>query len=247
MNNSSPLFSIIIPAYNEEKIIGKALKDIRNRLTAFPYEIIVVDDGSTDKTVDIARQIADEVLLSPQPEIHLIPRTRNRGGKAARGELIVFMDSGVFINEPNRFFARVVECFKNDPRLVALTVKLRVFPDQATWADRFFFWLVDVYFALVNNILGTGGASGKFMAVRKEAFEKVGGFDERMAVAEDNEFFWRLAKIGKVKIDWSLIAYHGGRRAHAIGWPRLLYEWFRNAWSVKRHGKSADNEWKPIR
>jgi glycosyltransferase involved in cell wall biosynthesis len=244
---SAPLFSIVTPAYNEEKVLGKALTDLRERLTDFSYEIIISDDGSTDKTAEIAREYADKVILSPDPTIHLIPKTRNRGGQAAEGKYIMFMDSGVFIEKPNEFFKRVVDNFEKDPKLVAQTVKLRVFPELATLSDRFIFWVVDVVFVFLNNIIGSGGASGKFMAVRREAFEKIHGFDERMAVAEDNDFFWRLAKIGKTRIDWSLLAYHEGRRAHALGWPKLLYQWARNAWSVKFSGKSADKEWKPIR
>jgi len=246
-NKIEPLFSIVTPAYNEEKVLGKALSDIRERLTDFDYEIIISDDGSTDRTVEIAKEYADQVMTSPDPSVHLIPKTRNRGGSAARGQYIMFMDSGVFIEKPNDFFQKIIDAFEADPRLVAQTVKLRALPEVATLADKFFFWAVDVTFLFLNNVFGTGGASGKFMAVRKEAFDKVGGFNEKMAVAEDNDFFWRLAKIGKTKIEWSLVAYHGARRAHALGWPRLLFEWAYNAWSVKTRGESADKEWKPIR
>ena len=83
--------------------------------------------------------------------------------------------------------------------------------------------------------------------VRKEAFRKVGGFDEKLVVCEDQTLFYRLSKIGRTRADLSLVVYEQGRRAHAMGWLRLYYVWAINILSVVLFRRSLDREWKEIR
>jgi len=61
--------------------------------------------------------------------------------------------------------------------------------------------------------------------VKSEAFKKIGGFNEGLIGGEDKNHFERLAKIGRTISAHKLILYHTGRRAHKIGWPRLLLTW----------------------
>ncbi len=87
--------SVIIPAYNEEKFIEKCLISIKNQ-SFKDIEIIVVDDGSTDKTVEIAEKIADRVILQD----HLgCGKARNIGAKSAAGEILVFIDADMYLDE----------------------------------------------------------------------------------------------------------------------------------------------------
>ena len=88
--------SVVIPTLNSAATLEKCLASIRRNKTRFPYEIIVVDGGSTDGTVEIARKYADKVLIEDArfPKIN-----RNKGVRAAEGEVICFTDSDCVVPE----------------------------------------------------------------------------------------------------------------------------------------------------
>ncbi len=116
-----------------------------------------------------------------------------------------------------------------------------------TLADGYFFNMLGLQFFVQNNIFRIGGAGGEFQMICADAFRRVGGFNERLAAAEDMDLFRRLSKIGRTRFENSLTVYHTGRRAHAVGWPRLAWEWFANSASVFLLKRSASKEWKEIR
>ena len=98
-----------------------------------------------------------------------------------------------------------------------------------------------------NNILHIGEASGKFQMIKKEAFLKVGGFREELITGEDGDMFYRLSRIGRTKYDGKLVVLHSGRRAHAIGWPKLLSIWMIERAKLFLFDKSKITEWKDVR
>jgi glycosyltransferase involved in cell wall biosynthesis len=241
------MLSFVIPAYNEEKIIAATLQRLRRELTSIPYEIIVTDDGSTDNTVAAAGPHADRVVTCPPPgQKSTIAANRNRGAAVARYPYIVSLDSDSIIPQPNQFFQLALSRFREDPRLVGLTGQLYVDPAAATTADKFFCFFINGWVRFAN-IIGCGLSQGKFQMISREAFNKVGGFSEQLAVYEDNDLFTKLARIGRTRFEPRLITYYSGRRAHAIGWPRQLYLWIKNAVSAILFQKAADSEWKPYR
>jgi len=88
-----PKITVFIPAYNREKYIGDAIESILAQ-TFTNYEILLIDDGSTDGTVDIMRSYTDPRLRIIRNEKNLgIPKTRNKGIEHARGEYIAMLDS----------------------------------------------------------------------------------------------------------------------------------------------------------
>lgn len=240
------MISIIIPVRNEAKIIGETTKKIHDELTAYEHEIIVSDGGSSDRTVEVAKKYAN-VLEYHGAERKTIAWGKNQGAKAAKGPYLVFIDADVHIPNPNEFFKTALARFAADPKLTGLTVNLNVFPDQATFADRFFFGMVNRDHWFNNNVTHLGSASGEFQMIPKSAFEKVNGYKEYLVVAEDNDMFARLAKIGHTHMDRSLNVYHTGRRGHEVGWPRLLWEWFVNYTSVRFFDRSHHKEWYEVR
>ena len=91
--DESPKITVFIPAYNREKYIGDAIDSILAQ-TFTNYEILLIDDGSTDGTVDIMRSYSDPRLRIIRNEENLgIPKTRNKGITNARGEYIAMLDS----------------------------------------------------------------------------------------------------------------------------------------------------------
>jgi glycosyltransferase involved in cell wall biosynthesis len=239
------MISIIIPTLNEEKIIEKTLKSLREFKS--DYEIIVSDGKSTDRTVEIAKKYADKVVIYEGVTRQTIAMGRNLGAQVAKGEYLVFIDADVFIPEINFFFEKMLDFFKSNSRLVGATVFLKVFPKMATTSDKFFSWLSNYSVYFYNNIVHFGASYGEFQMVKNDVFKKIGGYNEKLVVTEDNEFFRRLNKTGEIRVEKKLTIFHTGRRAHKIGWSKLLISWWINLFYVMIFGRSYYSEWKEIR
>jgi len=239
------MISFIIPTLNEEKVIEKTLQNLKKYTGE--YEIIVSDGLSTDKTAEIARKYTDKVLVDMSGAKQTIARGRNTGASFAKGEFFIFLDADVEIPDLDRFIEKVTETFRARPSVLAQTCFYRVFPEMATFADRIIFKMLGYEFMLADNVLGAGVTGGELMVVRADTFKRVGGFDETLIAAEDCDLFSRLAKIGRVHFEKDLFIYHTGRRAHAIGWPKLLYQWTSNSIGVALFKKAVSKEWTVIR
>lgn len=241
------MISFIIPTLNEEKVLGKLLKNLRE-IKTLEYEVIVSDGGSTDKTVSIAKTLADKVIEHTKPGRQTIGEGRNDGARVSSGEFLVFLDADVHIFKPDEFFARALKHFLDNPKLVGLGGWLRVFPEMETFGDRIGYNIFSNWtFSLHNNILKTGGNCGEFGVIRKAAFFQIGGYRENLVAGEDFDLFHRLAQVGKVLTDPKLLVYHTGRRPHKIGWMKLLWIWNKNYFYLLFLNRSAEKEWSVIR
>jgi glycosyltransferase involved in cell wall biosynthesis len=241
------MISIIIPTLEEEKMIGRTLSLLKSQLT-IPHEIIVSDGGSKDKTVEIATKLADKVVVYEKKSRQTIAQGRNDGAKVAQGDFFVFTDADCVIPEPDAFFRSALSRFQSEPRLVALTSHFRFFPEDETFSDRVVLWSRDFAVGLQNNVFRKGDcAGGEFQMVRKDAFVSIGGYREDLVTLEDRDLFIRLAKIGRTMSDPKLVVFHSGRRAHSVGWPRLIGMFFVNMASFYLRGRLLSKEWKPVR
>jgi glycosyltransferase involved in cell wall biosynthesis len=240
------MLSIIIPTRNEISVIEKTLKGFL-AYKNLNIEIIVSDAGSTDGTIEIAKKYADKVIVHQGPSKQTIAMGRNAGAKAASGEFLAFFDADVTLVDGEKFLKRCQELFIERPELVAFTGQIRVTPENENFTDMLVFSIMSYVHYIQNNFLHMGAAAGEFQVIRKSIFEKVGGYREDFTAAEDKELFRRLAKEGPTYFDWGLLMHHSGRRAHKIGWPRLLLQWFWNDFNVKVFDRSASKSWKEIR
>jgi glycosyltransferase involved in cell wall biosynthesis len=240
------MISIIIPTRNEEKIIDRTLSTLKKTIT-IPHEIIVSDGNSTDATVSIAQKYADKIVIQDKSRPKTIGTGRNQGADAASGEYIVFLDADCTIPNPDAFFNRALAYFETHPKTVGLSARLKVFPEYATLADRIVFACVNATYAFFNNVLHIGASGGEFLMIKKAVFVKVGGFKEYLPASEDINLFYAISRVGRTHLPWSLVVFHTSRRAHAVGWPRLLWEWFANTVSLIFRHKAASKEWKVIR
>ncbi len=235
------LISIIIPTLQEEKALGATLAALKFSL---PHEVIVSDGGSSDRTVSIAREFADKVLVHQGSARQTIAQGRNAGARVARGEFLVFFDADCTVENPDAFFPAAVAKFEADPKLVALTARLRVLPERETLGDKLVFGLTDRVTRFRNNVLKKGDAQGgEFQMVRAAVFQSLGGYREDLVTCEDRELFARLAQIGRVRSDPKLTVFHTGRRAHNVGWPRLIAVFLANTISFRLRGKAFSKEW----
>jgi len=238
------MISFIVPTKNEEKTIEKTLKCISEYRGE--KEIIVSDGRSTDGTIPLAKKYA--TVIEPKNNAKQnISIGKNGGAKKARGEYLVFLDADVCVPDINSFFQKAESILLSNPKIVGLTVAIRVFPENENLGDKIIFPVFNFYNLILNNYLGIGAAVGEFQMVRRDVFEKLGGYDERLVASEDYEFFQRLAKEGKTYFAKGLKIYHTGRRGHQIGWPKLLSQWVLNGFSVAFRKRAYTKEWKVIR
>ena len=240
-----PKLSIIIPTLNEEKIVKQTLERLRASLT-ITHEIIVSDDLSDDKSVDVARLYADKVITLSHPPRVNAGEVRNRGASIASGEFFVFMDCGCFLINPDDFFKQALENFENK-KILGVSGNVEVMREIRTFGDRVISAIINTGYRLLNNVFHCGSSWGKFIMVRKESFEAIHGFRNDLAAGEDINFFFRLSRIGRTHFDNRLVIFHPNRRAHQIGWIRLLPIWTRNTLYLIFLGKSYSKDWKPIR
>ncbi len=239
----SPLLSIVIPTREEERAIGAAIK--RLLVLKIPHEVIVSDGRSADQTVEIARTLADAVVVYDGTATHTAGRGRNDGARVAKGEFIAFLDADASVIDPNDFFARALAHF-DDPRVMGVTGPQRARPDVETWADRCSYGISNFNMHAMNA-LGVGTACGKFMLVRRSVFEEMRGFREELVAYEDGDLFYRLSKRGRTVFDTRLVVYHGARRPHKIGWTRMWWTWSANFLSYTFFNKSISPDWTPVR
>lgn len=111
---ASPLVSVIIPVYNYDRYLAEAIESVLNQ-TYQSLEVIVVDDGSTDQSGDVAKSFADRgVQYCPQAHAGIGP-TRNKGVELAQGDFIAFLDADD--RWPEEKIERQLQAFENDPAL----------------------------------------------------------------------------------------------------------------------------------
>ncbi len=243
------MISIIIPTLNEESVIARTIKTLKAGLT-IPYEIIVTDGHSKDRTVALAREAgADKIFEHDCSHRQTIAEGRNAGAALASAEsrFLVFLDADCTIPGPEFFFDKILKHFARDPKLVAVNTAIRVLPGAENFWDWAIYNLFNDYLWFVNDVLHIGLAAGEFQMVRREVFVKLGGYDAKLVASEDVDLFSRLARAGRVRYEKGLKVYHTGRRAHKIGWLKLLWLWNMNTIYMKLTGRAYSGEWKPLR
>jgi glycosyltransferase involved in cell wall biosynthesis len=209
--SDEPLVSIIITAREEEEYIEKTLKALRAQ-TYKNIEIIVTDDCSTDKTVEIARKYADRVESKPCN----ISEGRNFGAGFASGEFLLFVNADVRLDE--NWIKNALETYrKYKPSLVFGTFE----PMEKTGKSK-------VFSTICMNIvrdsyrfgfLRTMGECNFFL--KKSIFEEVGGYDKRRSCFEDLDLGDRLRKYGRVILEERCRSYASFRRyeSDSFYWP----------------------------
>ncbi|MFO1043815.1 MAG: glycosyltransferase [Planctomycetaceae bacterium] len=215
----APLLSFVIPALNEERNIARTLEQFAQIGTDVSYEVIVADGGSTDKTVEISRQLGANVYIDTA--VHkTIASGRNLGASHARGEILVFCDADTQLKEISCFATRVVEVF-HDQRIVGSVPRLEVFPHERIWSDRVFSTFLNTTIRILFW-LGWPFAGGQCQVVRKVSFETVHGYNAEQVHGEDSALFKSLSKIGRLRFLSDQTVLESPRRYRKLGYLRLI-------------------------
>jgi len=180
--------SIVVPAFNEEKLIRDSLRSMKAASAAFTRigwdcELIVCDNNSTDRTGEIARAEGAKVVFEP---VNQIGRARNRGAAAATGDWLIFVDAD---SHPSpELFADVAAAISK-PDIVAGGSTVRI----------------DGHYPVANVITGLWNvlsrirrwAPGSFIFCKRSAFNAIGGFNHELFASEEIELFQRLHRFAR--------------------------------------------------
>lgn len=201
-----PRFSVVIPAYNEASFLGSCLDSLFSQDFRGRYEIIVVDNNSTDATAAVASSRGVKVVHEPRPGVC---SARQRGTELAEGEIIVSTDADTVFNSD--WLSRIDRAFGADPALVAVSGPCR-FVDPPWWG-RVYTWSL---FHIVNLISRVTGrvlyVTATNIAFRKSAWP---GYDvEATQGGDELDLLRRLRARGRVTFDLSNPTLTSSRRLH---------------------------------
>jgi len=249
INKVGIVMSVVIPVLQEEKILEKHLKILKEFQNKFKFEIIVSDGGSTDETVAIAQKYADKVVIHSGEKRQTIAEGRNMGAKQANSDILVFLNGDSIPVDCETFFNAIIDFSQKRgkySRYSALACKVSSFPEEELLKDRIFYAIHNNYVWFLN-IIGLGMGRGECQIIRKEVFEAVGGFNPKIIAGEDFDLFHRITKIAKIKYDPKISVHESPRRFRKYGYIRTIAIWLINSLSVWWFGKSFSSEWEAVR
>jgi glycosyltransferase involved in cell wall biosynthesis len=182
--------SVIIPAFNEEKLIAGTLGSIRAAAAAFTQlewetELVVCDNNSTDHTGDLAREAGAKVVFEP---LNQIGRARNAGAAGATGNWFIFVDAD---SHPSAaLFADVAQAMKSGDCLAGGSTVVLDHPYRVAT-------LVTGFWNLLSRVMRWG--AGSFIFCDAAAFREAGGFSNELYASEEIDLFKRLKRLARVR------------------------------------------------
>lgn len=191
--------AFVIPALNEEHNLANTLTVIRQLLGSCDG-VILADNGSTDRTVEVAKSFGTTTTVHPGVSIAAL---RNRGAALTNADIIVFIDSDIQLDSswPEQF-VNTIRQLKTDAMTVTGS-RCRAI-NKNNYVGRY--WYNRLSHQQSNNYINSG-----HLIVSRELFNQIGGFDEALRTGEDYDFCQRALKAGaQMKPDAELIAWHDG-------------------------------------
>ncbi|HEY3306152.1 MAG TPA: glycosyltransferase [Candidatus Binatia bacterium] len=209
-SSRAPLVSVIIPAYNAAGFVHQAVQSVLDQ-TYGNYEIIVVDDGSTDETREVLSRLHGRLTYLYQPN-RGAAAARNNGIRAAKGDFVCFLDADdLWVSNKLQL---QVDFLQQHPDMAFLSGRCRKFMDQG---DPYIPFAAEALEGSVARIFSAPKAFAELVKfnfiptstvmIRKECFEKVGLFDLNLISVEDRDMWLRIsASFGVVHLPWVLCA-----------------------------------------
>lgn len=191
------IVSIIIPAYNEQFCISSCLDSVLDQsVDPATYEVVVVDNHSTDRTAAIAEDKGVRVVREPKKGyVHAL----RKGVEESLGQILVFTDADCQV--PTHWISKILDDFAARPDIVAVGGKL-LFYDVNPMLDR----ITRLILSFADTLPGCN------MAIRKTALDRIGGFNPNVNLSLDYWVTLKLRAIGRIVIDKRLVVVTSGRR-----------------------------------
>jgi glycosyltransferase involved in cell wall biosynthesis len=226
-----PTISIIIPAHNEQDYLGETLEAL-NRQEYPAYEIVVVANGCTDGTTEIAKEKCSRLVTLDEKGLGV---SRNLGGRLATGELLVFLDADTIL-EPHALRTIAQEFTERDAGGT-----LKGVPDSDRFAYRVIYGLKN----FIHRFVVRNGSSGVIICWKKH-FDRVGGFDERLELRENSELIRRLKRFGRYRYIGATTATTSMRRYERRGVKRIIWLWIK-LWFLSLFSDLSHRKYESVR
>ncbi len=210
------MLSIVIPTLNEEKCLPLLLESLKkqnfDRGESSVYEIIVADAGSEDKTVEMAKDYGCRIVKGGMPS-----KGKNEGAKAAKRDLILFVDADIVL--PENFLEKAFSEFKKRN----LDVASFYLGSQNKNHNILFDFLYNFPSRITEKILPQ---AMNIILVRQKAHQQIGGFDEEIKLGEELDYIRKIARIGRFGVLKSVKALASSRRYQQDGWIKTWSKYF---------------------
>ncbi len=241
--------AFVIPAYNEEALIGKCVESVLAEVkrSGRDVDVVVVNNNSTDRTAEIAASYAGVRVVDETQKG--IVSARDGGFKATTAELVANIDADTMV--PEGWLDVVFDEFEKDPRLVCLSGPY-IYYDLGGW-NRFlitmFYGLTWLIYVLNHYVLRVGSVvQGGNFVLKRDAWIKAGGFNREIKFyGEDTDVAVRLSRIGRVKFTFRLKMMTSGRRLAEEGVFRTAGTYTLNFFWVTFAGKPMTGSHTDIR
>lgn len=201
--------TVVIPAYNEEQYISNCLDSLANQITDLPFEVIVVNNNSTDRSQEIINNYKNKLNL------RIILETKKgrgaarwRGFKEAKGDIILSTDADSVV--PLNWIQALTNSLKNSSG-VAVSGPC-YFDDMPNITKKLMNILQPLFMVGYRIIFGHYFLSGFNFAIQKTAYIQSGGFNPNLNAIEDGDLSFRVNKIGKIKFVPKIKVIASGRR-----------------------------------
>ena len=238
--------SLIICAHNEELWLRMCLTHaLQNKIPEL-FEVIVIDNASTDKTAEIAQSFVSvfPFVRVVREEEKGLTKARARGLKEASGDILCYIDADTRM--PPLWLQKVQTAFAKNPKLVGLSGPYQYY-DLSNWSQ-FLNTLYWIFFAYPTYFFTGYMIVGGNFAAKREALLEMGGFDTTIDFyGEDTNIARRLAKIGKVKFTLFLPMPTSGRRLKKEGVLKVGFTYVMNFLSEVLRKKPFTKDYKDIR
>ncbi len=207
--------SVVIPAFNEEKLLPRLLTSLKNQEYSGDFEIVMADNNSTDKTAEIARSFGVKVFKEPKQGYAY---ACNRAFFSGTGDILARADADHVV--PTTWLQTIHDAFASDPILIATGGPL--YPYKNNFLENVFAYPAMIIWMLFLKVIHHGFLFPN-MAVRTEAFKKLNGFDTTIKYGEDTDLCLRLVKLGKVTYNTRMYAYSSTRRMDQMGLWKFVF------------------------
>jgi glycosyltransferase involved in cell wall biosynthesis len=204
--------SVVVPTLNEELYIGRCLESIRRQ--TIDCEIIVVDSLSEDKTVEVANEFADRILIGKCQ----IPFNRQLGLDEASGNIVVSTDADCI--HPRNWLESLTTYFSRED-VVAVSGPTIPIPEESIFMDDFCYFIGNSFLWLAHKN-GLVWFRGSNSAYRRDVALKAGGYNLDLVAREDSNLSQRVSQYGVTIFDWNVRVMTSMRRRRETGWLRTL-------------------------
>lgn len=222
----SPHFSVVIPAFNEERLLPRLLESLLNQ-SFKDFEVILVDAQSTDKTCNEARRYLKRLPITILTTIEKnVSASRNYGASHAKGNYFFFIDADNYIHPA--FLKDVSKLVENGYQMVVPSIV----PDSRNFIYKIAYKLAN-FLVFVGTKVNLSFSTGGNMVIEKKVFNELNGFDKSIFVGEDHDIVERARKKGfKVVFTPSSKVVFSVRRLEKEGGAVLLKYFFSTLYIV---------------